>query len=249
MSNLGMREKLIAGGVVIGLLVTFIAVALIGISLGVKANDNVLAIEAANANIVGSNEELRAELDLLVDRGEFTASEADAQFEENKATATEITFDDRYSWIESTGIVAILTVGMLGIGVAVLIKRDESLPMTWAQNIVVAGILFYFLLLVNGVIPHFMITIWDNVWPKQQGTFTVPLTQAIGSWFESDALGWEWAWWVPRDMIVAGWYIVTLVAMIVCWYWTQKLLERESASSESKARISPYGRPTLSASK
>ncbi len=226
---------------VIGAMIGVLSVGLIAISLHNRDVTAVKTAKQSNQQAQTANAGLQKDL--------AAGAITQAQFDEQKTEIEPVTWLTKNSWLVSSSIVGVVSFGLLVLATLILLKRDKSLPITWAEAVVYSGVLFFFLILVNGVIPHFMIDLWDNV-IKLRGEFTVPLTKSIASLWESKAQGMEWGWFVIRDMIVAGWYIVTLVLMIALWYWTQELPKRSKKSEkpgEAKVLTSPYGRPMLSA--
>lgn len=146
-------------------------------------------------------------------------------------------------WIVTTAVLGLGTFLLLAVGILILVRRDQTLPITWAQALTLAGVAFFFLILVNGIIPDRIMFLWDNVL-KQRGTFTVPGTKAVAQLLNEGAKGWVWDWEVPRDLIVATWYGIGFVGTVLVWYWAQewpkRLDAKEAASGGPK---SPYGRP------
>ena len=66
----------------------------------------------------------------------------------------------------------------------------------------------------------------------------------------SGAVGWQWDWFVVRDLLVVGWYVVTLIGTFAAWYWAQELMKRSGETGGPARQLtSPYGRPVLSAGK
>ena len=146
-------------------------------------------------------------------------------------------------WVVTTGVLGLGTFLLLAVAVLILLRRDQSLPITWAQALVLGGVAFFFLILANGVIPDRIMFIWDNVL-KQRGVFTVPGTKAVAQLLNESAKGWIWDWEVPRDLIVAGWYGVSFVGTVLVWYWAQEWPKRlDAKEAATGGRTSPYGRP------
>ncbi len=245
MKTLTVRQKLIIAMVIVGGAMGTLNSALIWCDLAAKANQANTATAQANDQVDTINRELRSGLDSQVAAGAITADEANTSFDDQMASETPIGSQEKFGWLYTLAIVTILTFAMLIVATGLLWFRDPTSTFTWAESLVLLGILIYFLIVVNGFIPHFLIDIWDNVFPKKQGTFVVPLSGEIARLFSDHAIWWEWAWFIPRDMIVAGWYVVTLVAMIAAWYWTQEWPRR--APHAERDATSPYGRPILSA--
>lgn len=146
-------------------------------------------------------------------------------------------------WVVTTAVLGLGTFLLFAVAILVLVKRDESLPITWAQALILGGTAFFFLILVNGIIPDRIMFIWDNVL-KQRGVFTVPGTKAVAQLLNESAKGWVWDWEVPRDLIVAGWYGISFVGTVAVWYWAQEWPKRlDAKEAATGGRTSPYGRP------
>ncbi len=244
--GLSLRQKLIIVMVVLGGGIAALTIALMAVDIGVKTSAENETKASANAQVEVFNQELMADLEAQVTAGDLTQDEADQAFEDSKASIQPLDFQTKYGWIVVTAFIGIVLYLMLAVSAVMLWFRRLDLPMTWAETLVHSAILFGYFSIVFGFIPHFIIDVWDNVWPKQQGFFVFPFTGDIARWFEPNAIGWEWAWYVPRDIIVAGWYVVTFVGMVAIWWWVQVLQEREPKAKEGEPTMSAYGRPVMS---
>lgn len=255
-----MKRKLVIAMVLIGGALASLQAVMLGVYLH---SQDQLAVETqvqANKTAEETNAQLQEQFDKAVanreagvvesafespaNQKDFDAGKLDqAALEAKKSPIVDISWIFRNSWVVTTVIITIFTFLALLVPAAVLWFRDDSLPITWAEGLTYAGGLFWFLIVINGMIPDLIIKIWDNVF-KIKGIFTVPLTGLVG------AVGWQWDWFVVRDLLVVGWYVVTLVATFALWYWAQELMKRSGETGGPARQLtSPYGRPVLSAGK
>lgn len=255
-----MKRKLVIAMVLIGGALATLQSVMLGVFLHSQDKLAIETQEQANRSAETTNAQLQDQFDKAVENREsgvvesafesaanqkdFDAGKLDqAALDAKKSPIVSIDWIFRNSWLVTTVIITIFTFLALLVPAAVLWLRDDSLPITWAEGLVYAGGLFWFLIVVNGMIPDLIIKIWDNVF-KVKGTFTVPLTDITGG------LGWQWDWFVVRDLLVVGWYVVTLVATFAGWYWAQELMKRSGETGGPARQLkSPYGRPVLSAGK
>lgn len=255
-----MKRKLVIAMIIIGGGLATLQAVMLGVYLHSQDKLAVDTQEQANRSAEESNAALQAQFDRAVANREkgvvetafetpalqktFDAGKLDqAALDAKKSPIVKITWIMGNSWIITTVIITLFTFLALIVPAAVLWFRDDTLPITWAEGLTYAGGLFWFMIVINGMIPDLIIKIWDNVF-KIKGTFTVPLTGLVGP------VGWQWDWFVVRDLLVVGWYVVTLVGTFVAWYWAQELMKRSGETGGSARQLtSPYGRPVLSASK
>lgn len=249
-----MKRKLVIAMIIIGGALATLQAVMLGVYLHSQDALAVETQEQANKTAEVTNTALQAQFDKAVEnkskgvlesafdtpslQKEFDLGSLDqAALDAKKSPVVDITWISRNSWLVTTAIITLFTFLALIVPAAVLWFRDDSLPITWAEGLTYAGGLFWFLIVINGLIPDLIIKIWDNVF-KIKGTFTVPLTS------------WQWDWFVVRDMLVVGWYVVTLVGMFAAWYWAQELMKRSGETGGPGRQLtSPYGRPVLSAGK
>lgn len=249
-----MKRKLVIAMIVIGGGLATLQAVMLGVYLHSQDRLAVETQEQANKTAEETNAQLQAQFDKAVknrasgvlesafdtpslqklfDGGQLDQAALDAK----KSPIVPINWILTNSWLVTTAIITIFTFLALIVPAAVLWFRDDDLPITWAEALTYAGGLFWFLIVINGLIPDLIIKIWDNVF-KIKGTFTVPLTK------------WQWDWFVARDLLVVGWYVVTLVGMFAAWYWAQELMKRSGETGGPARQLtSPYGRPVLSAGK
>jgi len=185
----------------------------------------------------------------------------------------EVKWIDSNNWVITTVIVTLFSLAMLLLVVAMLWRRDDDLPLTWAESIVYTTVAFFFLILMFGFVPHFILKVWDSVVAEGKwtwfpyvadaggntGTFVVWGTRVIAEgldyvmiWQEDvERVGMEWSWYVIRDFLVTAWYGLTVVFAIAGAYWAQKLYQQDAAKKApaAEALTSPYGRPMLTGSK
>jgi len=256
---LGTKRKLAISGLLIGATLAGLLFALLVIVLQADSSKKVDSQKTANASAEKANADLQAQFDLATEnqqsgkleqafvnatnQKDFDAGRLDqAALDALKTPIVEIDWSFENGWIITVLWITLWAVVPLLAAIATLWFRDDSLPLTWAEAMLYGGTVFWYFTVAWGLIPHLMMRIWDDV-AEITGTFTVFPTQYFGG------VGWQWGWFAIRDMIVAGWYIVTLVAMFALWWWAQELPKR-AAAKEGPVGLgirSPYGRPVLSA--
>lgn len=190
-----MKRKLVIAMIVIGGALTTLQAVMLGVYLHSQDALAVETQEQANRTAEETNAELQAQYDKAVELREkgivetafetpslqkdFDAGKLDeAALQAKMSPVVDITWIFRNSWIVTTAIITLFTFLALFVAAAVLWFRDDSLPITWAEGLTYAGALFWFLIVINGMIPDLIIKIWDNVF-KIKGIFTVPLTEPI----------------------------------------------------------------------
>lgn len=232
------KAKLIIAMIVIGGAIAAINTALIFVYQRDQAQSNVEQTEASNKQRRTSLEEQ------IADEGD---ADTKAELEAELAGIKDPGWIDSNDYLVMTAWIVVAQFGMLAAAAIALWRRDESLPLTWGEAVFYGFVAFGYLIIVNGFIPHYIIKIWDvNV---AATPFTVWPTRDIAQLWNENALGWQWNWRAVRDMIVAGWYIVTLLLMYIVWYWAQEYPKRQAQREATADSKSPYGRPMLSAEK
>lgn len=237
------RKLIIAMFVIGGALATMNAF-LIGFDTHRAAAQAVEATEKANTEATAKNAEVNAKLAGTTDAAERK------KLQEEKEKVAPITWAQRYGWILGTGLITIAAFGTLLLVCAMLWRRQDGMPITWAEAMIYSGVFFFYLIIANGFIPHYMIQIWDaSIAPNLKNPMTVFGSKQIASLWNENALGLQWSWKTLRDVVVAGWYVVVLIGTIVAVYWAQEWPKRQAreAGAGAKAITSPYGRPMLQA--
>jgi hypothetical protein len=241
--KLSTKAKLIVAMLLIGGFVATLNIGLITYFGYDQSQTNVKSKESANEQAALTNEEVEKEI------AAAATDEERAAAEEQLVSIEPVGWIDRNDWIVMTAWIALATYGMLAVAAIALWRRDESLPLTWGESLLYGMIAFGYLVIVFGFIPHYVIAIWD----VQTGTWVSPFsvwpTEWIAGLWNESAVGWQWDWRAVRDIIVAGWYIVALLAMFVFWYWAQEFPKRQAQKQAQAEMSSPYGRPMLSAEK
>lgn len=257
--GLNTKRKLALTAFAIGGGLLFLQTALLFVVSQADSAKKVESQETANASAEKTNAELQAQFDLATENQAngvleqaFVSASNQQDFDTGaldqealdalKTPVVAIDWAFQNGWLITVFWITLWTLIPLLAAVATLWFRDDSLPLTWAESLLYAGTVFWFFTVAWALIPHLMMRIWDDV-AEITGTFTVFPTQYFGD------VGWIWDWFVIRDIVVAGWYVVTLVAMFALWWWAQELPKR-AAAKEGPIGIgirSPYGRPVLSA--
>jgi hypothetical protein len=201
------------------------------------------AAQKANVDAVAKNEQLNVELAATTDPKEREA------LQDQKQQVSPISWAQRYGWLLATVLMTVAAFGSLVLVCAMLWKRQEGMPITWAEAMIYSTVFFFYLVIANGFIPHYMIQIWDaSIAPNLAEPMTVVGTKQIASIWNENALGLQWSWNTLRDIVVSGWYVVVLLATILGIYWAQEWPKRQAKEGDTaKAITSPYGRPMLQA--
>lgn len=236
------KTKLIVAMLVIGGIIAGLNTILIALYTHDQAVKNVEQLEASNAQAQATNADLEKQI-------AKATGEEKTTLEKELVEVVPVGWIDRNDWIIMTAWVVVFQFGMLGAAALVLARRDDSLPFTWGESIFYGFVLFGFLIIAFGFIPHYIISIWDFKTGTWVSPFSVWPTRAIAGLWNENALGWQWSWKAVRDIIVAGWYIVALLAMYVLWYWAQEFPKRQAQKAATTELTSPYGRPMLSTEK
>lgn len=239
------NAKLILVMVVVGTVLAGINTGLIGWYTSVQTGKTLEQMIAANKQAELTNADLKAK----AQSGDITQEELDEQLVPAEPVDEWIVRND---WVVMTAWLGIAQFGMLALVAIMLWRRDTTLPLTWAEALVYSGVAFGFLVIAFGFIPHYIITVWDTIISPN---FTAPVasilpTKLVARWFNPNALGWEWSWNAIRDMIVAAWYSIALVAMFALWYWAQEYPKRTKRKVAAEQPLkSPYGRPMATVGK
>ena len=240
---MSVTRKLIIAMFVIGGALATMNSGLTGYDSYRASSQAVEAAQKANVDAVAKNAEINAELAKTTDPKERE------DLQEQKQEVKPVTWAQRYGWLLATGLMTIAAFGSLVLACAMLWKRQEGMPITWAEAMIYSTVFFFYLVIANGFIPHYMIQIWDaSIAPNLKDPMTVFGTKQIASIWNENALGWQWSWRTLRDIVVSGWYVVVLLGTILGIYWAQEWPKRQAKEgAAAKAITSPYGRPMLQA--
>ncbi len=143
---------------------------------------------------------------------------------------------------------------MVGVIVRVAKRRPVGTSLTWGEAFVAGLFVFLLLFLMYGVVPHQFLALADNELKWRSDKIGIP-TGPIGSGpgikkhlLFPDGIPLPNGRFIVnaqilRDVLVAGLYIVFLLAQIKMWLWWQK---RDKVKPADQGELtSAYGRPLV----